>query len=180
MKFCKLEKYELIDQLIRNVNLFAWTPSYISGIDTRVVPHFLVVNPSSKLVAQRKKKVGEEKRTTIDEEVGKLSNVWFITEKKYPTWFANMVLVRKAVNKCRICLDFTDLNTVCPKDPYPLPDIDRLIDGSTSYRILNIIDAYSGYNQMKMNPLDASKTTYMSNHDNYYYNSACQWTTRRH
>lgn len=66
----------------------------------------------------------------IDEEVGKLSDVGFIIETKCHTWLANMLLVRKANNKWHMCVDFSDLNTTPNKHPYPLPDIDRLIDGS--------------------------------------------------
>lgn len=69
-----------------------------------------------------------------------------------------------------MCIDFIDLNTACPKNPYPLPDINRLIEGSSGYRVLCFMDAYSVYNQINMDPLDAPKTTFMSNQGNYYYN----------
>lgn len=62
---------------------------------------------------------------------------------------------------------FTELNISCPNDPYPLLDIDRLIDGSLDYRILSFMDAYSGYNQIRMDPLDTPKTDFMFNHWNY-------------
>lgn len=63
------------------------------GIDTKVVNHHLAIHPSAKLVAQRKRKVGEETRADIHEEVGKLSYAGFIIESKHPTWLANMVIV---------------------------------------------------------------------------------------
>jgi hypothetical protein len=69
-----------------------------------------------------------------------------------------------------MCVDFTDLNKACPKDPYPLPNIDRLIDGAAGYKMLSFTDAYSGYNQIKMNPTDAPHTTFMTNTRNYFYN----------
>lgn len=70
-----------------------------------------------------------------------------------------------------MCVDFSDLNIVCPKDPYSLLNKDRLIDGSSGYRSLSFMDVYSGYNQIQMNPIDAPKTTFMSNHGDYYYNA---------
>jgi hypothetical protein len=79
-------------------------------------------------------------------------------------------MVKKANGKWRMCVDFTDLNKACPKDPYPLPNIDRLIDGATGYKMLSFMDAYSGYNQIKMNPADAPHTAFMSNTCNYFYN----------
>lgn len=91
-------------------------------------------------------------------------------ETNYPTWLANVVMVGKANNRWHICVDFPDINIVFPKDPYHLSYIDRLIDGSSSYPILSFMDSYSRYNQMRIDPLDAPKTTFMSNHGNYYYN----------
>lgn len=67
-------------------------------------------------------------------------------------------------------MDFTDLNTICPKESYPLSNFDNLIDRSSIYRTLSFMDAYSGYNHIRMDPLGATKTLFMLNHDNYYYN----------
>jgi hypothetical protein len=61
------------------------------------------------------------------------------------------------------------LNMVCPKDPYPLPNIDHLIDSASGYKTLSFMDAYSGYNQIQMDPLDAPKTAFMTNTKNYHY-----------
>lgn len=63
-------------------------------------------------------------------------------------------------------MDFTTLNVVSSKDQYPIPDIDRLIDGSSSYRTLTFMDAYSGYNQIRMDLLDTLKIGFMSNQGN--------------
>lgn len=142
----------------------------MSRIDTRVVFHRLSINPSARLLSQRKRKVGEEKKATIEEDVNKLTNICFIREQNIPTWLANVVMVKKASNKWRMCMDFTDLNMACLKDPYPMLDIDHVIDGSSGYHMLSFMDAYSRYNQIKMDPFDIPKTTFMSNHANYYYN----------
>jgi len=53
-----------------------------------------------------------------------------------------------------MCIDYKDLNKACPKDSFPLPNIDRMIDATTGHKILNFFDAYSGYNQIQMNPED--------------------------
>ncbi|MCI47605.1 gag-pol polyprotein, partial [Trifolium medium] len=70
-----------------------------------------------------------------------------------------------------MCVDFIDLNFACPKDPYPLSSIDRLIDGASSCKTLSFMEAYSGYNQIKMNPTDAPMTAFMTNTCNYYYDA---------
>lgn len=82
----------------------------------------------------------------IDEEVEKLSDVGVIIEIKYSTWMTNVVLVWKTNNRLSMYVSFTDLNASYFKDPYSLPDIDCLIDGSPGYCMLSSIDAYSGYN----------------------------------
>ena len=102
-------------------------------------------------------KDGEERRRAIEDEVGKLVRVGFIQEIKYPAWLANIVMVKKKVGKWKMCMDFTGLNKACSKDRYLLPHIDRLIDGASGLCLLSIMDAYSGYDQIRMNPLDAPK-----------------------
>lgn len=93
----------------------------------------------------------------------------FIKEIRYPTWLANIVMVKKNSGKWIICVYFTDLNKTCPKDPYPLPHIDHLIGGASDFRLLCFLDAYSGYKQIRMNPLEAPKMEFMTNENNYYY-----------
>ena len=70
----------------------------------------------------------------------------FIWEVYYPECLANVVLVKKANRKWRMCVDFTDLNKACPKDSFPLPRIDQLVDSTTGHKLLTFIDAFSGYN----------------------------------
>ncbi|XP_019052151.1 PREDICTED: uncharacterized protein LOC109114258 [Nelumbo nucifera] len=78
-------------------------------------------------------------------------------------------MVKKANGKWRICIVFTDLNRVCPKDSFPLPRIDHLINAIVGYELLNFMDAFSGYNQIKMHPEDEEKTSFITEHDTYYY-----------
>lgn len=78
------------------------------------------------------------------------------------------MLVSKAKNKWHMCVDFTNFNVVYPNNPYPMPNIDRLIDKSLVYDMLRFMDSYSGNNQIQMDLLIAPKTTFMLNHANYY------------
>lgn len=90
-------------------------------------------------------------------EVEKLKSVGIITKIKYSTWLINMVLVWELSNKWCMCIDINDMN-VYPKDPYQLPNNDRLIDRSSSYKIPSFMDDYLSYNQIKMDPIDMPKT----------------------
>ena len=73
----------------------------------------------------------------------------FIREVYYLDWLANVVMVKKVSRKWRMCVDFTDLNKACPKDSYPLPLVDVLVDSMTQHQLLSFMDAFSGYNQIK-------------------------------
>ena len=68
-----------------------------------------------------------------------------------------------------MCVDYTDLNKACPHDAYPLPNIDRLVDGATGNKVLSFLDAYSGYNQIPMAASDMHKTAFITNDANYFY-----------
>ncbi|KAK2427613.1 hypothetical protein QL285_026181 [Trifolium repens] len=163
------ERRDVLAILKENVDLFAWKPEDMPGIDETVITHKLAIASNAKPVVQRKRKQGEERRAAVDEEVAKLMKAQFIEEIKYSEWLANVVMVKKSNGKWRMCVDFTDLNKACPKDPYPLPSIDRLIDGASGYKTLSFMDAYSGYNQIKMNAADAPSTAFMTNTCNYFY-----------
>ena len=83
----------------------------------------------------------------------------FIREVYYPNWLANVVMVKKANGKWRMCVDFTDLNKACPKDSYQLPRIDQLVDSTAGHKLLSFIYAFSGYNQIRMDEMDQEKTS---------------------
>ena len=90
----------------------------------------------------------QERDKAIAEEVRKLLEVGFIREVYYPNWLANVVVVKKANRKWRICVDFTNLNRACLKDNYPLPQIDTLVDSMARHELLSFMDAFLGYNQI--------------------------------
>ena len=68
----------------------------------------------------------------------------------HPKWLANPILVRKKNKEWRMCIDYTDLNKHCPKDPFDLPCIDEVIDSTAGYELLCFLDCYSGYHQMML------------------------------
>ena len=92
------------------------------------------------------------------DEVNKLLTAKFIREVNYPEWLANIVMVKKANGKWRMCVDFTNLNQACPKDSFPLPRIDQLVDSTAGHKLLTFMDAFSGYNQIQMAEEDQEKT----------------------
>jgi hypothetical protein len=100
------------------------------GILREVIEHALKIRPGSRLVKQSLRRFDEEKRRAIGEEITKLLAVRFIKEVYHPEWLANPVLVRKKNGKWRMCLDYTSLNKACPKDLFPLPRIDQVVNST--------------------------------------------------
>ena len=80
----------------------------------------------------------------------------------HPTWLANPVVVRKANGKWRLCINFTDLNKACPKDPFPLPRIYQIVDSTSGCELLSFLDAYSGCHQIFTSKEDEEKTPFIT------------------
>jgi len=122
---------QIVEVITRHLDAFAWSASDMPGIYPDFLCHHLTIDPQVRPVRQRKRKFNEERWQVIKEETQKLLSVGHIWEIQYPEWLANLVLVKKANEKWRICVDFTDLNKACPKDSYPLPSIYTLVDSAS-------------------------------------------------
>ncbi|PKA54406.1 RNA-directed DNA polymerase like [Apostasia shenzhenica] len=139
------------------------------GIGRAVAEHQLSLKPGVAPVRQKKRSFGGEKQRAIREEVEKLLAAGFIREITYPSWLANMVVVKKNSEKWRMCVDFTDLNKACPKDFYFLSKIDRLVDCSTGYLMMSFVDAFSGYHQIRMAKNDEEHTSFITDQGTFCY-----------
>jgi hypothetical protein len=141
----------------------------MSGIDPSVIEHQLNVYRSCRPVKPRRRTFAPERNRAIADEVRKLLEAGFIREVDYPEWLANVVLAKKANGKWRMCVDFTDLNKACPKDCFPLPRIDQLVDSTARHEVLSFMDAFSGYNQIRMAESDQEKTSFTTDRGLYCY-----------
>ena len=151
------------------MEVFAWKQENMGGVDLAVITHRLNVNPFLKLVKQKRRSFALERQKAINEEVDKLLQAKAIREVKYPEWLAKVFLVKKANGKWRLCIDFTDINRACPKDSFPLPRIDLIVDTTAGHELLNFMDAFSGYNQISMDPSDQEKTSFVTGQGTYCY-----------
>ena len=93
----------------------------------------------------------------INEEVYKQIEAGFLTVSKYSEWVANIVLVPKKYGKVRMWVDCRDLNRASPKDNFPLPHIDTLVDNTAGYSTFSFMDGFSGYNEIKIAEEDKEK-----------------------
>ena len=160
----------LLTQFLRqNRDVFAWKQSDMGGIDPVVITHILNTNPSFKPVKQKCRSFAPERQKAINKEVSKLLQARAIRELEYSEWLANVVLVKKANGKWRLCIDFTDINKACPKDSFPLPRIDLIVDATAGHELLGFMDAFSRYNQISMDPNDQEKTSFVTAQGTYCY-----------
>ena len=160
----------LFTQFLRqNKDVFSWKQADMGGIDPVVITHRLNINPSFKPIKQKMRSITPERQKAINEEVSKLLYAGEIREVEYPEWLANVVLVKKENGKWRLCIDFTDINKACPKDSFPFPRIDLIVDATAGHELLSFMDAFSSYNQISMDPDDQEKTSFVTAQGTYCY-----------
>ncbi|KAG7559308.1 Ribonuclease H domain [Arabidopsis thaliana x Arabidopsis arenosa] len=162
-------KTELVSFLKENINTFAWSAEDLPGVSIDVICHELNVDPSFKPIKQKRRKLGRDRADAVNAEVEKLLKIGSISEARYPDWLANPVVVKKKNGKWRVCVDITDLNKACPKDSFPLPHINRLVEATAGNKLLSFMDAFAGYNQILMHPDDREKTAFITDRGIYCY-----------
>ena len=152
----------LVSFLRANSDVFVWKPSDMPGVPREVIEHRLAVRPDARPIRKKVRRQAPERQAFIREEVARLLEADFIREVINPEWLANPVVVPKANGKLRMCIDYTDLNKACPKDPFPLPRIDQIVDSTALCDLLCFLDAYSGYHQIRMAREDEEKTAFIT------------------
>lgn len=131
-------------------DIFAWSMEEMPGIDPRVACHRLELDPIIKPIRQRIRKIATIYHEKTDKELQKMMEAGIIRPAKYPDYISNMVIVPKKNNGIRICIDFSDLNTACPKDSFPIPNIPQMVESASRYKRFSSMDGYFGYNQIPL------------------------------
>ena len=137
------EKLRLEELLREYVDVFAWSYQDMPGLDTSIVEHRLPLKPECKPVQQKLRRMKPEMLLKIKEEVKKQFDAGFLRVAKYPEWVANIVPVPKKDGKVRMCVDYRDLNKASPKDNFPLPHIDALVDNTAKHSTFSFMDGFS-------------------------------------
>jgi hypothetical protein len=127
-----------------------------------VIEHHLKIYTNARLVQQKPQKQSVERQNFFHEEIKKLLDVRFIWEVHFTRWMANPIVILKAGGKLRMCIDYTSLNKVCPKDPFPLPHIYQIMDSNSGCDLLCFLDAYSGFHQISMSREDEEHTAFIT------------------
>jgi hypothetical protein len=132
------------------------------GVPRELIEHELHLNPKAKPVKQRLCYFAQDKKDVIEREIARLLDTGFIKEVYHPDWLANPVLVPKKDKDWRMCVDYTDLNKACKKDPFGLPRIDHVVDSTASCSLTSFLDCYSGYHQVALKKEDQIKTSFIT------------------
>ena len=159
----------MVEFLKRNIDIFAWNTYEALGVDPDFICHHLNVNPLVTPKKQLPRRPSKEHAKAVRQEVTKLKQAGAIKEAFYPEWLANTVVVKKKSGKWRVCVDFTDLNKACPKDPFPMPKIDQLVDATVGHPRMSFLDAFQGYHQIPLALDDQEKTAFVTHVGNYHY-----------
>jgi hypothetical protein len=128
------------------------------GVPRELAEHKLKVYPQARPIRQKLRRFTPDTREAIRAELARLVAAGFIREVLHPEWLVNPVLVLKK-NKVDwlMCVDYTDLNKHCPKDPFGLPRIDQVVDSIAGCSVLSFLDCYSGYHQISLAKEDEEK-----------------------
>ena len=126
------------------------------------------INPKAILKKKLPRCSFKEHVEAVKDEVCKLKQAGAIKEVFYPEWLANTIVVKKKSEKYRVCVDITDLNKACPKDPFPVPRIDQLVDATYGHPRMSFIDAFQGYHQIPLALLDQEKIAFLTLTENYH------------
>ena len=136
-----MENEELIVLVKEYIDVIAWNYEDMPGLDPQVAMHHLNVKP-----IKQQHRFRLNIMEAIEVKIHKLIACGFIQEEQHPDWVANIVPVLKKNGRIRICIDYHDLNTACPKDKFPLPITDVTIDNTCGFERISFMDGFSGYN----------------------------------
>jgi hypothetical protein len=156
------EQKEHVRCLIQEfIDCFAWEYTEIPDLGRDLVEHRLPIKSGFKPYKQPPRNYNPSLYTRIKEEVDMLLKAKFIQPCRYAEWVSNIVLVEKRnTGKIRICMDFRDLNRERPKDEYPMPIADTLINRASGNRMISFLDGNVGHNQIFIAAEDVSKTAF--------------------
>ena len=148
----KVASYKALFQEFRDI--FAWSYTEMPGFDPSIVEHHINTWSDVVLVHQKKRPIHPSKDPAVKAKIEKLRKASFIYPITFTTWFSNHVHVNKKQGTIHICTDFQDLNLACPKDNFPTPFNDQIIDACASHEAFSFMDGFSSYNQIQIQKED--------------------------
>ncbi|KAK1602943.1 hypothetical protein QYE76_037418 [Lolium multiflorum] len=139
---------------------FAWDYTEMPGLDRSIIEHRLPLKKGFRPFQQRARQMKAEVLEEVKKEIKKMLDAGFIRPCRYAEWISNVVPVEKKDGRWRVAIDFRNLNSATPKDEYPMPVAETLINAAAGHKILSFMDGNAGYNQIFMAPEDIHKTAF--------------------
>jgi hypothetical protein len=154
-------KAKLMDILKEYVHCFAWSYSKMPDLSHELVEHRLLIKDGFRLYKQSARRFNSDIYDRVKEEVNQLLEANFIRPRWYANWISNIIPVeKKDTGKIHICIDFRNLNRATPKDEYPMPIVDMLVNNSSSHKVISFPDGNAKYNQIFMTEDDMHKIAF--------------------
>jgi hypothetical protein len=142
-------------------DIFAWSYEEMPGIDPDIVIHEIKTYPDTKPIRQRLRPVHPRNAAAIKLKVEKILKAGFIYPVSLTEWVSNLVPIDKKQGTIRVCVDCRDINKACPKDNFPTPFVDQIVDDCAGSEIFSLMDGFSGYNQINILPEDQHKAAFI-------------------
>ncbi|GKD70341.1 reverse transcriptase domain-containing protein [Tanacetum coccineum] len=157
----KPPKSDAKEKIVINDNYPEQLVTIRGGLSAKAITeHSQDTYPHIEPKAQKKRSLAPYRRKVVIDEVNEWLKAGIVRRVRYPTWVANLVLVKKVDGSWRMCIDFKDLNKACPNDLYPLSKIDWKIESLMGFQYKCFLDAYKGYYQIQMTNKDEEKTIF--------------------
>nr|ABA97489.1 retrotransposon protein, putative, unclassified [Oryza sativa Japonica Group] len=154
-------KVKIIELLKEYVDWFAWEYHEMPGLSRELVEHRLPIKPGFRPYKQPPRRFNPLLYDRVKEEIDRLLKAGFIRPCRYAEWLSSIVPVeKKGSGKIRVCIDFRDLNKATPKDEYPMPIADMMINDASGHKVISFLDGNAGYNQIFMAEEDMYKTAF--------------------
>jgi hypothetical protein len=167
---CSADKIVTYTSLFKEFcDIFTWSYEEMPGIDPEIVVHEIKTYPGAKPVQQRLHPVHPRKAAAIKLEVEKLMKASFIYPVALTEWVSNPIPIDKKGGSIPVCVDYRDINKACPKDNFPTPFVDQIVDDCAGSEIFSLVDGFSGYNQINIALEDQHKTTFIFPWDTFAY-----------
>jgi hypothetical protein len=163
------QESKLLSYLHHNNYVFGWSALDLVSVSRTTIELGLSNDPSICLNKEKLRKMSDEKTEAAKAEVHRLLEAKFIEPVEYPTWLANVFMVKKNSSKWQMCINFTSLNKACPKDNFTLAIINKIVDLVAGCQVMSLVDCFSGYHQIYMKEEDKATTSFITPFDTYCF-----------
>ena len=150
-------------------DVFAWHYEDLKVYDTALIHHTIPTKEDQKPFKQNLRRINPLLLPVVEKEVKKLFDSKIIVPIRFSKWLANLVPVRKKNGEIRLYIDFRNLNIASLKDNYPLPKMDHILERVVGATRISMLDGFSGYNQVLVDPKDQEKTTFIAPWGTFMY-----------